>query len=94
MSAPSPEWVSALRTMRRLFEHEPTDKKSLGPWEDEAIALMKRLRSVQDSFDLEEIVWHYLIDADIRVKDEGYARVQRKGFESWLKDAERDLPPE
>ncbi|MCP3059748.1 hypothetical protein LXT21_13260 [Myxococcus sp. K38C18041901] len=91
MSAPSPEWVSALRTMRRLFEHEPTDRKSLEPWEDEAIALMRRLRSIQASFDLEEIVWHYLIDADIRVKDADYRQAQREVFESWLLDAERAL---
>lgn len=91
MSAPDAEWVSAVRTMRQLFEREPADKRSLDPWVDEAIALMRRLRSVQASFDLEEIVWHYLIDADIRVKDADYRQAQREVFESWLRDAERAL---
>jgi hypothetical protein len=27
-----------------------------------------------------EHVWHYLSDADIRLKDEGYAKVQREGI--------------
>ncbi|AKF87040.1 hypothetical protein MFUL124B02_36665 [Myxococcus fulvus 124B02] len=80
-----------MQTMRSLFEREPTDKKSLRPWVDEAIALMRRLRTVQASFDLEEIVWHYLIDADIRVKDADYSQAQREVFESWLRDAEHAL---
>ncbi|MFY1830247.1 hypothetical protein ACN47A_30305 [Myxococcus fulvus] len=91
MSAPSPEWVSAVRTMRRLFEHEPTDKKTLGPWVDEAMALMRGQSFAHASFDLEEIVWHYLIDVDIRVKDADYRQAQREVFESWLRDAERAL---
>ncbi|MFY2560054.1 hypothetical protein ACN469_20765 [Corallococcus terminator] len=80
--------------MRRLFDHDPTDKKSLKAWVDASIALYVRLRSVPESFDVEEIVWHFLSDADIRVKDPEYAQAQRAAFESWLQDAEKTLPPE
>ncbi|WP_426735864.1 hypothetical protein [Myxococcus faecalis] len=88
------EWRAALRTMRDLLARDPTDKESLKEWQKEAMALLLRLDTIPESNDMEEIAWHFLDDADIRVKDEGYARVQREGFESWLKDAERALPPE
>ncbi|NTX34029.1 hypothetical protein FJV41_46355 [Myxococcus llanfairpwllgwyngyllgogerychwyrndrobwllllantysiliogogogochensis] len=85
------EWSAAVKEMRRLFDHDPTDKKSLKEWVDASIALCLRLRTVPESSDVEEIVWHFLFDADIRVKAPEYAQAQREAFESWLQDAERAL---
>ena len=89
----SAEWRAVLVTMRGLLARDPTDKKSLKVWQKEACALIQRLDDVPESNDMEEFVWHYLSDADIRVADEGYAQIQREGFESWLREMEAALPP-
>lgn len=87
----SAEWSAAVKEMRRLFDRDPTDKKSLKEWVDASIALCLRLRSVPESANVEEIVWHFLFDADIRVKAPEYAQAQREVFESWLQEAEHAL---
>jgi hypothetical protein len=52
---------------------------------------MKRMRASPPISDaMAEEVWHFLSDADIRVRDSAYARRQRETIDRWLQDSENE----
>lgn len=83
------EWTAVLRALRTLLTHDPRTKRHLDAWTTDANLLMRQIRTSPGiSNALDEIVWHFLSDADIRVKDPVYGETQRAEFERWLKRAE------
>ncbi len=86
------EWNNVLRALRELLTNDPTTRQHLGSWTADANSLIRQIRSSPEiSNALDEVVWHFLSDADIRVKDPVYGETQRAEFERWLQQAERTL---
>ncbi len=88
------QWAAVLRELRALFIRDPRTKPDLRAWENDSIALWRRIRSsyrVEVCDRMDEVAWHYLSDADLRVKDSEYAEMQRAEFEQWLLQAEKRL---
>ena len=56
-----------------LLEFVPTSKEELKQWYDRAQSLQDDKGLLQDA---PHFLWHYLSDADIRMKDESYAEIQ------------------
>lgn len=62
---------------RQLAEKRVTDRRELEAWYEEAKRVPDRIRA--DSAvanELPHFLWHYLADADIRLKDADFAREQ------------------
>ena len=80
--------ADAITELRRLADWKPRDKGDLSAWETASIALGRELaRAVPD---LPHVVWHYLHDADIRLKDPLYGAVQERRFLEELEAIERE----
>ncbi|MGC4114512.1 MAG: hypothetical protein QM765_07850 [Myxococcales bacterium] len=66
--------------LRDLFDHAPSDRDSLEAWTDKAIRLSEQWSpAICDH--IPHAVWHWISDADIRLKDAEYARAQNE----WMK---------
>ncbi|AGC44272.1 hypothetical protein MYSTI_02956 [Myxococcus stipitatus DSM 14675] len=86
------QWAAVLREMRALLARDPRTKPDLRVWTDDAISLSRRItQSPEVSDKVDEVAWHSLADADIRVKDSEYAELQRTSFEEWLHEEEQRL---
>ena len=67
-----------IRDISRLMSQEPVNKPQLKQWYVEAKHVQQMICSEPELANVvPEIVWHYLIDADIRLKDLDYAAEQR-----------------
>lgn len=74
--------VAAVQTLRNKW---PVTREQLRDWELEAISLMKRIGMHPALSDrTPEIVWHYLIDADIRMKDPRCREMQEQQIDAYL----------
>jgi hypothetical protein len=64
--------------LEALLRDEPADRTQLSSWYERAHSISEKIRSDAGLCkDVPEIVWHYLSDADIRLRDERYAKAQR-----------------
>lgn len=71
------EMVIVGRNLLKLVESDPTSKSELDGWYLIAADLYKVLQTlVAQGVDVPEIIFHYLSDADIRVKDSVYGSAQ------------------
>ena len=59
--------------LAHLIEFVPASKTELKQWYDQAQRLQDKKDLLQDA---PHFLWHYLSDADIRMKDESYAEIQ------------------
>jgi hypothetical protein len=69
--------------LSRLSSEQPQTLEDLGQLERESTALLLRLRD-SSGFDVPELVWHFLSDADVRFKDSRYASAQMEGLSDAL----------
>jgi hypothetical protein len=89
--------VRELKDALRALDAIPlTKKEEVESWYVASDAFQKRLRSDWSSIydSLPHELEHYLVDADIRVKDPGYARYQRDLLASLLAPEEAIQPPQ
>ena len=71
--------------LEALAESEPVDRAQLSLWHERAHALGDQIRANVDLCNkTPEIVWHYLSDADIRLKEVLYAQAQRESLAEWI----------
>jgi hypothetical protein len=89
--------VRELKAALRALDALPlTKKEEVESWYAASEVFQKRLRadwsSIYDSIPHE--LEHYLVDADIRAKDPGYARYQRDLLASLLAPEEAIQPPQ
>jgi hypothetical protein len=67
--------------LEALCRTEPLDRADLPSWYERAHSLGETIRADAGLCGaVPEHVWHYLSDADIRLKDKDYAKVQREGM--------------
>lgn len=72
--------------LRALRESEPQSKPDLASWQQRsqrAAALLTLAGGAAPHW-----LWHYLADADIRLKDADYAAIQRERLMDWLRSVE------
>jgi hypothetical protein len=76
--------------LTRLVEFVPETKDELSQW----YALARgRLEEHELLRDAPHFLWHYLADADIRMKDEKYAEVQSRRINLVLEHLKRGVMP-
>ena len=87
------EFKAALRILDAL---PLTKKEEVESWYVASEVFQKRLRSDWSSIydSLPHELEHYLVDADIRAKDAGYAKYQREMLSALLAPEEAIQPPE
>jgi len=75
-----PAKIRLLETaLRSLTAFVPTTKDEITQWYEQARRLKAtHLRGGEDYLDVPHFLWHYLSDADIRMKDEVYAEMQNR----------------
>ena len=80
--------------LRCLNEFVPCSKAELKQWYEQARRLeAEHLKGGEDYLDVPNFVWHYLSDADIRMKDEIYAEMQGRRFNLLLQYLEQGVMP-
>lgn len=72
--------------LKRFAVWQPVDKSELERWYEEADELHRRFRLVTEG---DERYWHFMSDADIRVRDAAYAARQKQTFLEFIADIER-----
>ncbi len=80
--------VEAIAELLRLTDWKPRDRGELSAWVDATIVLSKQLGHVLP--DVPHVVWHWLIDADIRFKDSVCAQTQEPPLLAALEALERE----
>ena len=67
--------------LKEIAQTNPTDKVELRQLENRCVALSRYLsKNRKLGFEIDEWVWHFLSDADIRFKDPRYAEQQLAAF--------------
>jgi len=80
-----PDLPTLADELEALAESEPGDRVQLSLWYERAQALCNEIRANADLCNkTPEIVWHYLSDADIRLKEALYAQAQRESLADWI----------
>ncbi|WP_454832686.1 hypothetical protein [Pseudoxanthomonas wuyuanensis] len=82
------------RRLRQLQRASPTSKDGLDAWYSDARGFAKWLESQPAAVDLPEQVWHYLHDADIRVKDPERAAEQNEMLTGIIASLEQGTVPD
>jgi hypothetical protein len=78
--------------LRRLVEMEVVDRDTLSVWYKEARRVQEKIKTADASLShVPHLVWHYLTDADIRLKDPEYARMQNESLSRILAAMERGV---
>ncbi len=85
------EIASRLRTLQQA---SPTTKDGLAAWYSESRVFAQWLELQPSAVDLPEEVWHYLHDADIRVKDPERREQQDKMLSAIIASLERGNVPD
>ena len=75
--------------LSHLVEFKPASKDELNEWYDQAQPLQESGLLVNAP----HFVWHYLSDADIRMKDEVYADLQNRRIDLVLQALKRGVMP-
>ncbi len=67
------------------MQAEPTERAQLHSWYERAHLVSEHIQTNPELCSVvPELVWHYLSDADIRLKDKRYAKVQREALAEWI----------
>ena len=92
---PGPEDFSRLgELLRELADSQPENQTSLAIWSARAREVEDFLKSIRGLSDaVPHFVWHFLSDADIRVRDLGYRRAQLAELEPILDALEAGRSP-
>jgi len=65
--------------LRELASNEPKNRAGLDRWYEDARRVQDRIASAPDvTTGVPDFIWHYLSDADVRLKDPRYAQVQQE----------------
>ncbi|MFO1493271.1 MAG: hypothetical protein U1F26_01250 [Lysobacterales bacterium] len=83
-----PELITVLLEMVNL-ETSTLEQAQLA--QSQCLALVRHLQGSPLCAEVDEYVWHYLSDADIRFKDSEYAHKQRTELRALLTDWRREL---
>jgi hypothetical protein len=77
----------------QLREFVPETKDELDRWHDQAqLVIDNRLKGSEGvSQFMPHFLWHYLSDADIRMKEEGYAEMQNQRLTLLIEDLNRGV---
>ncbi len=81
------------KELRQLTQQEPKLKSELKAWHETAQEFRKKLTSINQDI-LPHFVWHYLDDADIRLKDPAYKADQNKRMQAIISALERGEVPD
>ncbi len=76
--------------LTRLVEFVPTTKGELGLWYDRAQLVLEDSDLLKGA---PHFLWHYLSDADIRMKDEVYGEMQDRRINLVLQHLKRGVMP-
>jgi len=72
-----------------LIEKEPTSKSEMIDWYDKAKKVKSLMELDRGDLQVPHALWHYLEDADIRLKDQRYAESQvlmvKEVLRTWIK---------
>ena len=83
---PSPNDIREVgRRLRELSDSQPLNKTALRIWQGQAQEFQRFLEGSPDlAGSIPHFVWHYLADADIRLKDPEYRQTQQSTVEGIL----------
>ena len=76
--------------LKQLVEFDPVSKEELTRWCDMA---QKIIDDWEGPFAWPHFLWHYLSDADIRMKDAVYAEMQNERINELIKYLNRGVMP-
>jgi hypothetical protein len=79
--------------LRRLLLSSPTSKDALAAWYEDSRRFSDRLDADFPGVDLPEEVWHFLHDADLRVKDPQHKQMQDQMIKEIIADLENGVVP-
>ena len=81
--------------LTRLSEFVPTSKDELDKWYEQAKRLKDEHLLAPDGLSqyMPHFLWHYLSDADTRMKDEAYAKMQNGQLNLLLEPLKRGVLP-
>jgi hypothetical protein len=96
MSTLTPYTVELLaQDLHRLMKMRVADRHDLHEWYQAARIVQARLAVSGSTLPhLPETVWHYLIDADTRLKDPRYAKMQTERMQLLLEQMDRGILPD
>lgn len=76
-----------LACLWRLLESEPASEEQVPGWYQRAQFIKNVIRSSSYEIGVPHVIWHYLDDADIRIRDSRYAEAQvlavRRSIDEW-----------
>ncbi len=89
------ELVAFSKELEALVHAVPKDKEQLRVWYEKAERLQEQLtqKGVIGHL-LPHVVWHYLADADIRMRDEAYRSLQNEQMRRLIASLEKGVVPE
>jgi hypothetical protein len=80
--------------LTRLVEFVPTSNDELKQWYEESWQFKaEHLKGGEDFLKVPHFLWHYLSDADIRMKSEAYAKMQNHRINLLLEYLKRGVLP-
>lgn len=79
--------------LRQLRRSSPIAEQALPEWNEQSRRFAGRLTGDFSAVDLPEEVWHYLHDADLRIKDPDYKQTQDQTMDEIIADLERGIVP-
>src|SRR5688572_11586267 len=80
--------------LTQLVAHVPQNRDELRKWYVQARAVEDDLTAPGGlSADVPHFLWHYLADADIRLKDKDYADLQQRRMQLFLQHLRRGVMP-
>lgn len=94
-SAVSEKLVAFSKELASLVTSSPKDKEQLRVWYEKAKSLQEQLTQKGGiGHLLPHVVWHYLADADIRMRDEAYRSLQNEQMRRHIASLEKGVVPE
>lgn len=74
--------IELAHALQAIRDKAVFSKKDLEEWYEQASEIHKRIAVTKESDigKIPEFIWHYLSDADIRMKDSRYLEIQDKGI--------------
>ncbi|MBX9402320.1 hypothetical protein K4L06_13480 [Lysobacter sp. BMK333-48F3] len=72
--------------VRELLDTEPASKAEMKDWYEKAREAKALMELDVGELDVPHALWHYLEDADIRLKDPEYSKVQIAHIEETIRD--------
>lgn len=85
------ERTSAVARLRMLLKSEPASVEQVAEWYRQAESLKRVLQSSAALTSVPHVIWHYLDDADIRLRDRAYAQEQIMAVEESIQNMLLDL---